>query len=79
MEAVDEMFGVFAAHVFDAEVINNQRESDGASAVAEETGCAGCGKVAVGGEMFGEAVVGENAGLGKAIHAFLDFDEDEAI
>ena len=79
LETVDEMFGMFAAHVFYAEVVNNQRESNGASAVAEETGCAGCGKVAVGGKMFGEAVVGENAGLGKAVHAFLYFDKDEAV
>ncbi len=36
------------------------------------------GKVAVPGEVLDEMLVGDSAGLGNSLHAFVDFDEDWA-
>ena len=79
LESVDEMLCVFGADVFDAEVVDDECESDWSSGVAEETRRVFCGGVAVLGEMFLEAVVGENAGLRKAVHAFANLDHYHVV
>ena len=67
------------ADVFDAEVVDDKGEGDGACDVSEETGSVFGGDVALGGEMFLEAMVGKDASLWKAIHAFADFHLDHVV
>ena len=68
------MLGMFAADVLDAEVINHKGEENGARFMAEEAGGVFTLVVAVFGKVGNEGVVGDAAGLGEAIHAFVDFD-----
>ena len=60
---------MLGADVLDAEVVDDESEGDGPSGVAEETRSVGGGGVAVLCEVLLEAVVGEDAGLGKAVHS----------
>ena len=73
------MLGVVFPDVLDSKVVDDEGESDGSSAVAEEAGSVGGSKVAVGGEVLGEAFVCEDACLRKAVHAFADFGQDVVV
>ena len=79
VESVDEMLGMLGTNVLDAEVVDDKSEGDGPSGVAEETRCVSSGGVAVKGEVFLEAVVCKDAGLGKAVHAFADLNHDLVV
>ena len=78
-EAREEMFGVFAADIFDAEVVDDETEGDGTGVVTEEAGCVFAWVVAGLGKVCDEAFMGDDAGLGEAVHAFADFDHDGAV
>ena len=75
----EEVFGVSAAHSFYAEIVDNQREQDGASAVAPKAVGVATGIVAGLGEMEDKAFICDQSGLWQAVHAFADIDKDEAI
>lgn len=64
--------------VFDTEVIDDEGEVGAVALVAEEA-CGGRLVVAVLGEVRNEAVLSEEAGLGEAIHTFVDLEEDVAV
>ena len=65
--------------VLDSKVINSKTESDRALHLGEESHGMGNGYVAVRGQVFYQAFVGNDARLREAIHAFLDFDEDMVL
>ena len=75
----EEVFGVSAAHSFDAEIVDDQREQDGASAVAPKAVGVATGIVAVLSKMADKAFIGDQAGLWQAVHAFADLDKDKAV
>eukprot|EP00978_Attheya_sp_CCMP212_P049021 scaffold605156_cov122-Attheya_sp.AAC.1 len=73
------MLGMFLADILDAKIVNNQIECDGLCLMGEETwGVLGL-VVSRGFEVLDEVVVGKDASLGQAIHAFTDFNDDVAI
>ena len=59
----EEVFGVRAAHSFDAEIVDDQREQDGASVVAPQVVGVATGIVAALSEMADKAFIGNQAGL----------------
>jgi hypothetical protein len=59
------MLGVFAARA--------QTENNGPGSIGEKTERVLCGYAT---EMLYESIVGELAGLGKTVHAFVDFDDN---
>ena len=73
------MLRVFFSDVFDAKVIDDEAEGDGARCVLEEAWDALGLDVAMSGKVGNKLVVGNAAGLGKAIHAFSDFNVDKAL
>jgi hypothetical protein len=50
-------------HKFDAEIVNNEREADVSGGVLPESSCSGGWEVSVCGEVFLEALIGEDAGV----------------
>lgn len=76
----DMVFGMFAANILDAEVINDESEADGASLVGEETRGVWCRMVPEGSKVLDKTFVGgKDAGLWETIHAFSDLDEDITV
>jgi hypothetical protein len=73
------VIGVCFSFVFNAEVVDDEGELDGAPGVFPEALHEGGLVVAVFRQTFGEKVVGELAGLGQAVHAFVDADVYVAI
>ncbi len=59
---------------FDAEVVDNKTEDDAAPHVPPEARCVLALVVPFFGEALFKELVGEDAGLGEAIHPLLDFD-----
>eukprot|EP00978_Attheya_sp_CCMP212_P021679 scaffold63644_cov46-Attheya_sp.AAC.4 len=78
-EACKEVLGMFFSDIFDTKTVNNQTECDGSCFMGEETWGALGLVVSRGLEVFDEAGVGKDAGLGQAIHAFSDFNNNVAI
>jgi hypothetical protein len=72
MEVGDQVFCMLSAFIFHAKVVDNEAEHDGARDVSEEAGSVLCGGVAKGGKVLDEVVVGNDASLQKAVHAFAD-------
>ena len=73
------MLGVVFSDVFYSKVVDDEGESDGSRSVSKEAGSVGSGDVAVGAEVLGKALIGEDAGLRKAVHAFADFGHDVVV
>lgn len=78
-EGSKEVLSMAPTDGFDAKVIDNKREEDGSGFVAPEAGSVACRCISIGGKVGDETLVGQLASLGETIHAFADFDEDEAI
>ena len=70
---------MFPSNIFDTEIINDEAKGDGAGFMAEETRGVRAGVVSMGGQVFLEAGVGNDTGLGKPIHAFTDFNQHTVI
>ena len=62
-QSSEEVQGMFFAFVFDAEVVDDEGEGDGSGVVAPERWGEGDWVVSRFGEVSGEAVVGDLAGL----------------
>ncbi len=79
LEYADEMFDVVLIGVLYSEVIDNKGEADWAPVMTPVS----WGDLALPVprllEVFGEEVLGNDAGLGKAVHPTLYFTEDVAI
>ena len=73
------MVGIFLAFVFDAPVVNDKEEGDGACAMASEAWRMLNGTVAMRREFCNELLVGEEASLREAVHALLDIHVDAAV
>ena len=67
------------AGVLDAKIFNDHREHNRQVIVCPEQRRAGGGGIAVIGKMQSETVVGDDAGLLEARHAFLDFEVDPDV
>lgn len=65
--------------VLDAEIINDQGESEVGFVVAPEAGGDGHRSVAMRSKKGGEAIVRNTSRLGQTVHAFAAFSVDEAI
>ena len=72
-EGMEQVVGVRAREVFDAEVVNGKGECGGACVVYPNTRRVANWVVAEGGKVVAELFVGENAGLFEAVHAFSNF------
>ncbi len=78
-ESGDKVFGVFAANIFDAKVVDNKAEGDRAGGMMEEARSVFGRTVAKGGKMFDKAVVCKDSSLREAVHAFANLDHDIAV
>ena len=78
-ECGDEMVCGRVAGVLDAKIVDDQREHNGKVGMCLERRCAGDQGIAVLREIQSEAVVGNDAILLEAGHAFLDFEVDPAV
>ena len=67
------------AHVFDAEVVDYEAETDGSSYMHEEAWDGFGLVVSMCGEMWDEVVIGNLACLWESVHAFVDFDEEKSV
>ena len=79
LEGGDEMLGIVFVDVLDPKVIVDEGEDDVACGVAPQAGSVFHGYVALFGEMLGEALVGDDAGLFESVHALADFDVDPSV
>ena len=73
------MVGRGVAGVLDAGIVDNKRENYGPVGVCPERWRAGDGGIAMFGEIQSEAVIGNDAGLLEAGHAFSDIKVDRAV
>jgi hypothetical protein len=71
--------GVFFSHILYTKIIHDKGELDGAINMAPETWCELGLMVAMDGQTTGKELVGEDVGLGQAIHAFLHLNLHMAI
>ena len=71
-----EVVGMLFTFVFEAKVTNKKSESDGEPLVCEQTRGVFGFMVSWGGKVINDALVVNNYGLGKAIHALLNFNND---
>eukprot|EP00980_Cylindrotheca_fusiformis_P014017 scaffold3668_cov97-Cylindrotheca_fusiformis.AAC.1 len=78
-EDVEEVVGIGERGVLDGEIVDNQREDEVFAGVFPKAGCVAALEIAVGFESFFEEHVGELAGLGKAVHSFVDADINEVV
>ncbi len=79
LEKIKEMVEVFNSNIFDPKVIYDEAELDGAPFVAPETRDRISFIVAFGKEVRSEDIVGQDAGLGKAIAALANFEVDPTV
>ena len=79
LEGAEEMLDVFAADIFDSEVIYNKEESYVAGCVLSERWCAGDGGVPMFGKVVLEAIVGNLPCLLEPGHPLADFHVDVSI
>jgi hypothetical protein len=75
----DEVFGVVLVGVANAEIINNQAESDGIGVMVEEAWGVGALVVTMEGQVLHQGLIGEDTSLGKAIHTLADFYKDGVV
>jgi len=78
-DAVAEMISVLLADIFDSKIIDHEGKFNGAPFVTPEPGCVTTLEVSFGFQSFSEELVGEDASLGKAVHATSNFDVDVTI
>ena len=71
--------GMFFAHVLYAKIIDDEAEGDGARVMLEETWYVFGLDVTVSGKVGNEFIIGNAAGLWKAVHAFLYFDTYKSL
>ena len=67
------------ANVFDSEIVDDERELHRAPRVFPETGDARALEVTLVVEALFEKLLGQNAGLGEAVHALSHFDIDKTV
>jgi hypothetical protein len=73
------MLSMFFSHILYTKIIHDQCELDGASDMSPEALCEFGLTVAMDGQMTRKELVGKDNGLGKALHAFLNFNIHMAI
>jgi hypothetical protein len=66
------MHCVVFTNVFDAKVVDNKGELDGTGLVFPKAWCVVGWDVAECSQVFSQFVVGDDAGLGEAVRAFVD-------
>ena len=79
LEKIKEMVEVFDSNIFDPKVIYDEAELDGAPFVAPKAWGEISFIVTFGKEARSEVIVGQDAGLGKAIAALADFKVDPTV
>ncbi len=79
LEKIKEMVEVFDPNIFDPKVIYYEAELDGAPFVAPEARGGISFIVPLGKEARSEEIVGQDAGLGKAIAALANFEVDSTV
>ena len=79
MESVKEVLGIRFVDVFDTKIINNQHEGKVVQSMFPQAQGDWHWSEPMWGKEFGEAVIGNVAGLGEPIHAFADFNVDVLV
>lgn len=75
-QCVKEMVGVCSVCIFDGEVVDDQGEMEWTSGVFPKAGSDASRNVTEGLKELAQAIVGDFASLGQAIHAFTDLNID---
>ncbi len=78
-DAHDEVVDIFLARIFHAKIANNKCEGDGACRVRPEARHLLAFEISVGGKVFLEELVGQDAGLGKSPHGTSHFQINVSI
>ncbi len=73
------MIGMGLPHIFDSKVIDHETKLNGARGVMKEARSVWSWLVTMGGQVGGKAGVGNDASLGKAIHALAYFDQNVVV
>ena len=76
---VDEMIGVFFAHIFHTKVIDTEGKTDGSPIMRPETGVDCALVVAIGLEALFEELLRNDTGLWESIHTLLNAHKDVSI
>ena len=78
-EGGDEKVGSWLANILDAKVIDNESKHDGFGGVDEEAGGVASLDETSRGEFAHKLLVGQEGGLGKAVHSAVNLDVDKTI
>ena len=70
---------MFSADIFNPNIVNDKGKMDTAGVGLPESMCVTDGAVAVFGEVLLKKLLGDDAGLGKAVHTFSYFHVDPAF
>jgi hypothetical protein len=76
---IDEMIGVVATGVLYPEIVHDEGEHGLSSLVLPQSGSVAALEVSMGLETLFKELVGQDASLGKAIHAFGNLDVDVVV
>jgi hypothetical protein len=78
-EGVNKVLCIGLVDLFDSKVIYDKGETEVAGGVLPETRGLGRGRVAISGQVLGEALVGKDAGLFETLHPLTNLEVDPAI
>jgi hypothetical protein len=78
-DAHDKVVDIFLTRIFHAEIVNNKCEGDGACRELPEARRLLAFEISVGGKVFLEELVGQDAGLGKSPHGTLHFQINVSV
>ena len=78
-EGGDEKVGSGLANILDAKVIDNESKHDGFGGVDEEAGGVASLDETSRGEFAHKLLVGQEGGLGKAVHSAVNLDVDKTV
>jgi hypothetical protein len=79
LENIKEVVEVFNSNIFYTKVINNEAELDGTPFMTPEARGGFCFIVSFCKKAGLEEIIGQNAGLGKAVAALANFEVDPTI
>jgi hypothetical protein len=66
-------------NIIDTKIVDHKAEGNGTGDVHEEARGVGQLDIAIFGKVEDQVIIGQDAGLWKAIHAFVDFSVDKTI
>jgi hypothetical protein len=76
-ESVVQVVGMLFADIFYSEIVDNEREHDGARVVFPQAMGVFGGRISMGSKSFLQELASEDAGLRQAVHSLLDLNVDK--